>query len=132
MKKIMTAKVAVFALCGLILFVGTVQAEQTDQSQPDPIDWCFMQCIAQGAGNLASCLHRCMAEANDIKEERGHNGSLVRPATNVLNGAICSISCSGAKPDGTTWTNSCSTSGCTNGCVPSVCTETHCTAGCAP
>lgn len=42
----------------------------------------------------------------------------------------CSTSCSGKRPDGSSWQNSCGTSGCST-CITAQCSENECVAGCA-
>ena len=70
-------------------------------------------------GKMLSC------ECNDYTVDE-----IKKVAESKILKRTCSISCSGKHSDGSTWTNSCSASGCDT-CIPSSCGEFSCAAGCA-
>lgn len=56
---------------GLGLGFAALSIAKSDQSEEfDLRDWCFVQCVADGAGNLSGCMSRCMREGQSSERMR--------------------------------------------------------------
>lgn len=94
-------KKLIAAIAFAAIFGGIAMPTLADQSeQPDLVDWCFMQCIAQGTGNLSDCMHRCIAGSQYLEEMKGE--SVLRLPTLPIPVELCDP-CGDDWPEGCNW-----------------------------
>lgn len=90
--------------------------------------------------SVGKCVTRGIEKSNELSDQETIDAVIkLKQSVDLLladlissntKGIDCTVSCFKKKSDGSTWTNSCGSYGCSSGCIPASCSEKSCSAGC--